>query len=537
MTTRSAASTDPVRPRPDADGAEVGVDAVGADAIGVDAVDADVEGVGILVGRSVAWSTLDVGIGRLAQFAQGVVVARLLAPEAFGVFAVALVVHAIVINVSELGVSAALVRDRDDEVERGAPTVVTIAVLSSSLLGATMALGAPALASALGEPDAAAAVAVLAITLPLAGLSAVPSALLRRRFRMDRLFVANIANIAVTGVLIILLAVAGWGAMALAWSWVAGQLLTTVILLAYGPGRFRPGWDRTEARRLLRFGLPLAGANVIVFAVLNIDYVVVGRMLGATALGLYVLAFNISGWPVSVFGTVIRSVSLPGFARLRLDGAVMADRFVEALGAVARLTIPICVLLGVLADQLVVLVYGDQWTAASAALVGLSIMGACRLVLELAADYLVSLGRTRAVLALQLPWLVALAAALIVGVGRAGIAGAGAAQAVVAVAIMLPAYAAVLARSGIRPLALVTALAPALAWAATAGAAAALVARWSSSLPLAVAGGVTAGLAVTALANRSLVRTVLVHLSGRRRQRRAAEPLVLATAPSGEAGR
>jgi len=492
--------------------------------------------VGVLVGRSVAWSALDVGVGRLAQFAQGVVVARLLAPEAFGVFAVALVVHAIVINVSELGVSAALVRDQDDEVERGAPTVVTIAVLSSSVLGAAMALTAPALASGLGAPGAAGAVAVLAISLPLAGLSAVPSALLRRRFRMDRLFVANLANITVTGVLIIFLAIAGWGPMALAWSWVAGQLLTTIVLLGYRAGRFRPGWDRVEARRLLRFGLPLAGANIVVFVVLNVDYVVVGRMLGATALGLYVLAFNISGWPVTVFGSVIRSVSLPGFARLRLDGEVMADRFVEVLASVARFTIPICFLLGVLASQLVVLVYGDQWAEASAALVGLSIMGASRLMIELAADYLVSLGRTRAVLVLQLPWLVALVVALTIGIERAGLAGAGAAQAFVAVVIMLPAYAVVLTRSGVRPTALVRAVMPGIAWGGAAAVAAAIATRLASSLPLAVAAGATAGLAVAAVANRSLLRTVFEHLAGRRSARRAPDPLVF-LADVGQTGR
>ena len=79
------------------------------------------------------------------QFAQGVVVARLLAPSDFGVFAVALVVHSIVVNVSELGVSAALIRDDEDEARAGAPTVATIAIVTSLVLGALMALTAPLL--------------------------------------------------------------------------------------------------------------------------------------------------------------------------------------------------------------------------------------------------------------------------------------------------------------------------------------------------------------------------------------------------------
>ncbi len=125
--------------------------------------------------------------------------------------------------------------------------------------------------------------------------------------------------------------------MALAWSWVVGQLLGTVLLLTYRPGRFRAGLaSATRCGALLAFGLPLAGANIIAFSVLNVDYVVVGRVLGATALGLYVLAFNISGWPMNLFGAVVRSVSLPGFAHLQRDGEDMPGRFAAALAPGGR---------------------------------------------------------------------------------------------------------------------------------------------------------------------------------------------------------
>ncbi len=348
-----------------------------------------------LIRRGAAWTTLDVAFGRLGQFAQGVVIARILAPNDFGVFAVALVVHTIVINMSDLGVAAALIRDDDEQSQRAAPTVVTIAVVTGCLLGLLMAASAPLTARLLGSPKAASAIAVMALTLPLAGFSAVPTAFLRRHFRMDRIFVADMANTISSGVLVITLALSGWGPMALAWSWVAGQMLTTVLLLTYRPGRFRPGWAHAEVRRLLAFGLPLAGANIIAFSVLNVDYVVVGRLLGATALGLYVLAFNISGWPMNVLGTVVRSVSLPGFAHVQRDGADMPDRYLQALKLVATITLPICFILGAVGRPLVVTVYGQRWGLAATALVGLCVLGAGRILLELSGDFLVTLGRTR----------------------------------------------------------------------------------------------------------------------------------------------
>src|SRR3954453_11234177 len=127
------------------------------------------------VRRGVAWSTLDVAVNRACTFAMGVVVARLLTPDDFGVYAVALVVHAIIVNVSELGVSTALMRGGEESVDAAAPTVATIALLSSLVLGGLMALLAPSLAPLLGSADATVPIQVMAITLPLAGVSAVPA--------------------------------------------------------------------------------------------------------------------------------------------------------------------------------------------------------------------------------------------------------------------------------------------------------------------------------------------------------------------------
>jgi PST family polysaccharide transporter len=459
-----------------------------------------------LVGRGAAWTTLDVAVSRFGQFLQGVIVARILAPDVFGVFAVALVVHAIVVNVSELGVSAALIRDEHDVAHRSAPTVATIALGSSAVLGVVMALFAAPLASLLGSPNATTSIAVMALALPLAGLSAVPSAIARRDFRMDRIFVANAANTAVTAVVVILLALAGWGPLALAWSWVAGQLLTTALLLTYKPGRYWPGWNASQARRLLAFGLPLAGANVLAFLVLNVDYIVIGRALGATALGLYVLAFNISGWPMNVFGTIVRSVSLPGFSHLRRDGAAMPEQFAIALRSVAGLVVPICLVLGALAQPLVVMVYGPTWTAAADALVGLSVLGAARILLELCADFLVTLGRTRTVFLLQFPWLIGLTVALLVAVNTHGIAGAGAAQALVAAGVVLPLSVLALARAGVRPALVVRALIAPVVWATVAAVVARLVAdRFDTPFVATLLGG-CAGMVVAIVPNLNLVR-------------------------------
>jgi PST family polysaccharide transporter len=228
---------------------------------------------------------------------------------------------------------------------------------------------------------------------------------------------------------------------------------------------FWPGWNRGEAGRVLRFTTPLVGASLLGWVTQNADYVIVGKLMGSISLGLYLLAFNMSGWPQNVLGSVIRAVSLPAFARLREGGAQMEKALCGALRSVSRVMFPVCLFMGALAHPLVLFVYGQHWQPAYAALIGLSINAATRVLLELLTDFLTAMGRTRAILFAQILWLPALVGALLLLVNSFGIAGAGAAQAAVCTGLILPVVVFNVHRAGANWLSVVRAVGPAFAWA------------------------------------------------------------------------
>jgi lipopolysaccharide exporter len=458
-------------------------------------VDAERTSLRSLVRRGAMWSTLDVAINRTTGFLMGIVVARLLSPNAFGIYAVALVVHAILINVSDLGIGAILVKDDEESMRRAGRTVTTIALASSISLGLLMALAAPLLAGLLGAPQATAAIRVMAITLPLAGITAVPGGLLRRKFDMKTMFVADTANNVGSGIAVIALALAGAGPLALAWSFVAGQLLTTIILVVKSPMWFLPGWDRGEMRRVLGYTLPLVGANVLGFTTQNVDYIIVGKLMGSVPLGLYLLAFNISGWPQNVLGFVIKSVSMPAFSRLNEGNGSMAEHFCKALKSVVRVTFPVCLFLGALAHPLVLTVYGTRWEKAADALVGLVVLGAARTLVELFYDFLAAIGRTKSVLVVQLLWLPTLIGAMLLLVNLFGLAGAGAAQAAVSGLLVMPMLAYFANRADVPWRSVARATLPTFGWALAAAALAWYVASLLQAPALALLVGGAAGLA------------------------------------------
>jgi PST family polysaccharide transporter len=398
------------------------------------------EPTGPLVSRVVTalrWSFVATVVVRLLSLGVSVALARLLGAEEFGVYAVALVALTAVLSLNELGVSVALVRYEGDERDV-APTVATLSLVGSLLCYAVIWFGAPHLAAAFGAPEATLPVRVMGLGVIVDGLVAVPAALLQRHFMQGRRAIADITNFGVGSALSVALAVGGSGAMSLAWGRIAGSTASAVLLLAFSPLPLRFGWARAHLGHLLRVGLPLAGASLLVFAILNLDYYVVGHTSGAVALGFYVLAFNLSTWPVTVLSQPIRKVTVPAFARLLADPPRLGRAVVDSFGGLMSVTVPVAACLGATAYPLVRVVYGGEWSAAAPVLVWLATLGAARVVLEFQYDVLVALGDTRRLLVLQFAWLVALAVALPVGEWLGGIVGVAVAHCAVSTLLVIP---------------------------------------------------------------------------------------------------
>jgi O-antigen/teichoic acid export membrane protein len=398
--------------------------------------------------RAFGWSFLNTVVSRLGTLGIGIVLARVLGPESFGTFAVATVALLAVLSFNELGVSLAIVRWRDDPAGI-APTVNTISVLSSLVLFAVVFLTAPTFATAMGAPAATNVVRLMSVAIIVNGVVATPAALLQRDFRQGRRMALDQVNTWLGAVVSLLLALLGLGAMSLAIGRIAGSVVSGVMFLRWSPLPYRFGFDKTQVRGLLRFGLPLAGASLIVFAVGYADQLTAGSVLGATALGFYVLAFNLSSWPVSIFSQPLRSVAPAVFSRLQHDPEQMNRTFGDVLKLLAAVSLPVCLLLAGAAGPIIRFVYGAQWAPAASVLMFLGLLAAARIFFELSYDFLVVRGASHWILIVQGGWLAVLVPALILGARWDGLRGIAIAQAVVAVAVVLPAYALLLRRSGI----------------------------------------------------------------------------------------
>jgi PST family polysaccharide transporter len=395
--------------------------------------------VGRKVGTGALWSALNAGTLRVATFAVSLIAARLIAPHDFGVFVVAVTVFNVAMSFAELGLSSAIVREHERSREI-APTVFTLSLANAGVLAGLMVIFAPTLSRLLGSEEATDAVRVLALFVLLSGFSAVPAALMTRDFMQRQRFVIDAAFLVSSTVSMIALVLLGHPVMGLAVSRVAGQVVTVVMIMWMSPERYWPRFHWGVAKPLLAFGLPLAASNLLMMAIANVDFAVVGHALGPRQLGYYNLAFSIAGWPVTIFSAVLISVTLPTLSRVRGSPTELTRHLAAGLSAVTALSFPVCALCSVLAGPLIDVVYGSRWHPAWAALVVLSIFGAARTVLTLFSDLTIALGLTRWLFAIQVAWLAVLVPVMIVFVNRWGIAGAGVAHASVVTLLVIPLY-------------------------------------------------------------------------------------------------
>ena len=395
--------------------------------------------VGSQAGRAAGWSFLNTAVARFGTLALGIVLARVLGPEEFGTFAIAFIALMAVLSFNELGVSLAVVRWRDDPAEI-APTVNAISVGMSAVLTVVMILLAPAFTRAMGDPGATLLVQLLSLVVLINGLVATPAAVMQRLFRQDQRMIADQVNVWVGAFVSVGLALSGMDAMSLVIGRLSGAGLSALLFLRFSPLPYRMALDRRFVRPLLAFGLPLAGASIVVFLVGFVDQLIVGHVLSPVQLGFYVLAANLASWPVTMFSQPLRSVAPAMFARLQGDPQRLHAGLLNVTRPLSAVALPVCVAIAALSSDIVEFVYGSQWAPAAGVLKWLALLAALRIFFELGYDFLVVLGRSRAILIIQVVWILALVPALWFAVHRAGIEGAAMTVVVVSLVVSAPMY-------------------------------------------------------------------------------------------------
>ena len=309
--------------------------------------------------RGALWLATNGVVVKASQTIVLLTLAALLEPSALGLVAIGTLVANIAARISTLGTSSALIYWRGD-VQRASRTAVTIGLVTGGALAAILWFAAPWLASSLRASDGGAdVVRGLTVVVPFLAVAGVTSELLRRELRFLRRIIPDSVSALVGSVVAIVLVSQGSGVMALVIGQIVQATLTLLLSWVVHPP-IRPGWNREDARGLISYGAPYAGGNLLELVQLNIDYLIVARVLGAVALGQYSLAYRLAFMPYLMIVVVTAGAAFPFLCRQR--GRELGRGSVVVMTATLTLVAPLLTGAVLFSDQLTLL--GEKWAPA-----------------------------------------------------------------------------------------------------------------------------------------------------------------------------
>lgn len=293
------------------------------------------------------------------QLASTVVLARLLTPADFGLFAMVVALTGFAVLVADFGLSSAAVQASELSRQQKTNLFWINSVVGAVLFGTFWLLAEP-IASFYSEPELTAIVRVLAFNFIVLGATAQFTANLTRELQFGRLIVADLSSQAIGFGSALTVALIGGGY----WALVAQHLVSgAVLLLVSGAAvRWFPGLPRrAPMRNLLRFASHSLGVQALAYVSANIDSVVLGRVAGATQLGFYDRAYQLFKVPIQQIAGPLTRVALPILSRQQSDRALMSRYVVVAQAGIAYLLGAVFSLGAALATPVVLIVLGSQW--------------------------------------------------------------------------------------------------------------------------------------------------------------------------------
>jgi O-antigen/teichoic acid export membrane protein len=277
--------------------------------------------------------------------------------------AMALTFSGLALVLADPGLGAALVQRRTiDEDDRSTVFWTTVAA-GFGCMALGVGLSGP-IAAFFGEPDVQPLVAVESIAFFLVALSATQTALMAREMNFRALEVRDMAGTIVAAPVAIAVAFADGGAWAIIAQSVVSAFVATVLLWRYAT--WRPQW-RFSKRALKEngsFGGKLFVTRLLSYANLNADNLLVGRFLGARALGFYALAYNVMFAPLARVAGPIQQVMIPAFSRLQDETQRLGSVWLRGSRLSAAVSVPTFLGMGLVAPDFVPAILGERWNDA-----------------------------------------------------------------------------------------------------------------------------------------------------------------------------
>jgi len=310
-------------------------------------------------GNAIIWQALQYGGDKVIFLLRLVILAKLLTPDDFGLVAIAGVAIDVLMRVSNFGMIPALIQREDTEKEHY-DAAWTIGVARALAITIIIFLSADLIANFFVEPRAVNIIRALSLRPLIDAASSMKVANFTRKLDFRSLALIQLPK-AVTNTIVSIFLAKSFGAWALVFGALVGQIVYLVISYISAPYRPRISFQIPAIKSLAQFGRWIFWTSIVAMAGQTILRLVISRQLGTAELGLYYLATSLAFLPADVASQIVGEVSFPFYARIQANIQQITTAFQSILTSLAVLLIPSSALLIVLTPSIVESVLGPQW--------------------------------------------------------------------------------------------------------------------------------------------------------------------------------
>lgn len=337
----------------------------------------------------IAWTAAAKWISQLVSWPSVIIAARFLSPSDFGTVDMAGFYFTLTNVLAEFGVGTAVLQMRELDSKAIAQMNTVSLMFGTFAFGLSLAI-APLIADFFKTPVLKRLVEVTSVSFIIIGLQAVPLGLMQRAMDYRRISLTEAIQSGTQAVVTIGCALAGMGYWTLIAGNLAGRAASLVMTRYWMPSSF--AWPRGKAiLSPIRFGMEIAFQRLIWMLYLQSDAIVVGRMLGQSALGMYRLAISLASAPADKIGMLVMRVTGPLFAKLQDDRTLMRRYYLVLTEVLALALLPLVSGLVVVAPDAVRVLLGPGWDGAVAPLQWLAIFTVIRTLNSLGGQALTAL--------------------------------------------------------------------------------------------------------------------------------------------------
>jgi len=312
--------------------------------------------------RGILWNGSSMFLMTMVNFVITAVLAHILFPAAFGLMGMVMIVINFALIWTDLGVADAVIQKQDLSSEQ-LSTFFYLNVGMGFCLSAICYFSSGFIASFFSRDELVSLLKVASLSFVITSFGQLFRTMLQKQLEFRKLFKIDLLSTVVYGVSSLLFAWKGFGV----WSMVYGLLLKQLIVSVFSwlgahqsvPVKFYFQFESIKG--MFAFGMFVFGERIINYFNRNLDYIIIGRFLGADALGFYSLAYNLMFLPVSRISHAITTVTFPAFSKRQSDNVKLRENYLKVIRYIAFVTFPVMAGLLAVAPTFMLVVYGPKW--------------------------------------------------------------------------------------------------------------------------------------------------------------------------------